>query len=491
MRSNHSESVREQSVREPILSKVRYSLVLAIALRRVSCITSQCSRRGNGDQLRRSARPYDDQQPVRAQGVTFDEGPSGPAGLHPFTEAPPAGQAHSPPNVLNISKGCGGEFPHAELWGRFSVPRSYVNLFVGNVYPELLAETQEVKLQGFDLGGNPIPGATDTVSMKGLGVNTEASISDAESEISYFQITSNQNTFCAVAIDDLSFEAVPSTIPPDFGLSAPSIGPTLTPGSSANVTLKLRRNSTSTGPISFSVSGEPIGVHSSVNPITSSGPDGSSLTLTLTAASNAQPFSEVPVTITGTPSPTAGEHQRSVTILVSVVGNFDLRAQGLEVTQGIQREGPLTPSGGESGGNYSGVSLVADKQTAVRFYADAHGGIGSGITNVGARSLGSRDGRELPGSPLYPDYGPAKLQGIEEPDPAPVLEPERTSEANAYTFTLPQSWTESGDHPAGRPRLSGTQLSRTRTAARMLIARLPGQQQLYENGVSFQSTPRP
>ena len=423
-----------------------------------------------------------------AEGVSFDQRPSGPAELHPFTEVPPAGQAHSSPNVLNISQGCGGEFPHAELWGRFSVPRNYVNLFVGNIYPELLAETQEVKLQGFDLAGNPVPGATDTVSMKGLGVNTEASISDAESEISYFQISSNLNTYCPVAIDDLSFEAVPSTIPPDFGLSAPSVGPTLTPGNSVGVPLTLRRNSTSAGPISFSVSGEPIGVKASVTPNPSSGPDGSSLTLTLTSAANAQPFSEVPVTITGTPSPTAGLKQHSVTIPVSVVGNFDLRAQGLEVTQGIQREGPLVPSGGESDGNYSGVSLVAHKQTAVRFYADAHGGIGSGIPDVGAQLVGSRDGRQLPGSPLYPDFGPAKLQSIQESDPAPVLEPERKSEANAYTFTLPQSWTEAGSiqlvgHVFQEPGFPGPE-RRPECSSPACQAN----NSFTENGVSFEST---
>ncbi|MGC2449421.1 MAG: hypothetical protein WA477_17360, partial [Candidatus Sulfotelmatobacter sp.] len=171
-----------------------------------------------------------------------------------------------------------------------------------------------------------------------------------------------------------------------------------------------------------------------------------------------------------------------------VVGNFDLRAQGVEVTQGIQREGSLTPSGGESGGNYSGVNLVAHKQTAVRFYADAHGGIGSGIPDVGAQLFGSRDGRQLPGSPLYPDFGPAKLQSIQESDPAPVLEPERKSEANAYTFTLPQSWTESGSiqlvgHVFQEPGFPGPE-RRPECSSPACQAN----NSFTENGVSFQST---
>jgi hypothetical protein len=424
-----------------------------------------------------------------AQGITFDERPSGPAELHPFTETPPAGQAHSSPNVLNVSLGCGGEFPHAELWGRFASPRNHVSMFVGNVYPELVAETQEVKLQGFDLGGNPIPGATDTVSFKGLGVETEASIHNAESEISFFQISSNLNTFCPVAIDDLSFEALPSTIPPDFGLSAQGSGVTLTPGSSSNVTLNLHRTSTSTGPISFSVSGLPSGVSSEIKPNPTSGPDGSSLTLTLAASSNApaEVYPGAKVTVTGTPSPTAGEKQRSITIPVYLSGSFDLRAQGLEVTQGIQPEAArLTPSGAESGGNYSGVNLVAHKQTAVRLFADVNGGhrVG-GVPNVGAILYGYREGRQLPGSPVYPDFGPATLEDTGE---ATVSESERDSEANAFTFTLPQSWTESGavqlvGHVFQEPSFPSSQ-QQVECSAPSCLA----DNSFTENGINFQST---
>ena len=95
----------------------------------------------------------------------------------------------------------------------------------------------------------------------------------------------------------------------------------------------------------------------------------------------------------GVPTAGAGETARSVKIPVSVAGNYDLRAQGLEVTQAVQPEGDLVPSGSnESGGSYNWLSLVAHKQTAVRFFADAHGQIASGIKEVGALLYGFRTG---------------------------------------------------------------------------------------------------
>src|SRR5262249_8865764 len=142
------------------------------------------------------------------------------------------------------------------------------------------------------------------------------------------------------------------------------------------------------------------------------GSDGSPLSLDLSAQANAPPVFNGVVTVEGVPSPSAGTVDRSVKIPLSVAGNYDLRAQGLEVTQGIQPEGNLKPSGSnESPGTYNSLSLVAHKKTAVRFFADAHGQIASGIKEVGALLYGFSNGRELPGSPLRPDYGPPSTQG--------------------------------------------------------------------------------
>jgi hypothetical protein len=375
-----------------------------------------------------------------AEGVTFNETPSGLKVPAPAIVAPTGGEAHSPPNVLDVSQKCGSEFHEVMLWGRFAAPRNHVTLYVGNLNLGL-GFPANISLEGFDLAGNPLPGGKDTVAIpSGFGLTTKMGIQSSNSEISFFRLASDAE--CTVGIDDLSFDEVPGTIPPDFAISAQGLGATLLPGGSANVTLRLHRNSTSSGPISFGVSGLPAEVSGTVSPSSTSGPEGTLLTLTLHAEPGAPAVTAAPVTVTGTPSPPAGSKSRSVTIPVSVSGNFDMRAQGLEVTQGVQEPvGVLVPSGASSGGAYSGLDLVRYKRTAVRFYADAAGAPAGGIAGIGASLSGFRNGSPLPGSPLHPDYGPASLTDTGELGPAPVFAPELTSDAHAFTFTLPNSWT--------------------------------------------------
>jgi hypothetical protein len=131
-----------------------------------------------------------------------------------------------------------------------------------------------------------------------------------------------------------------------------------------------------------------------------------------------------------------------VLLRINVVGKVDLRAQGIDVTQGTQQTpvGILIPSGGGSGIGYRGVDLVAGKKTVVRVFADAHGSPPGGVPGVGALLHGFRNGVELPDSPLGPDYGPKSLPDTGEADPAPVPLAELESDNNAYTFTLPASW---------------------------------------------------
>ncbi len=241
----------------------------------------------------------------------------------------------------------------------------------GLLFPQLIG-THEMTLRGYDLGGNAIPGASDTVTLSSLGVNTQMAIEDPHSQISFFEVVESAvGGECRGAIDDLSFDELPAVIPPDFGLISQSLGVTVAAGSSATATIHVNRTASSTGPISFGVSGLPSGVGASVSPNPDTTPASSSVTLMFIAAPNAPPVTNATATITATPSGTAGSQTRSVTIPVSVSGNFDLRAQGIDVTQGIQREGTLAPSGGESGGSYQGVKLVEYEKTAVRFYADA------------------------------------------------------------------------------------------------------------------------
>ena len=131
-----------------------------------------------------------------------------------------------------------------------------------------------------------------------------------------------------------------------------------------------------------------------------------------------------------------------------VVNRVGLTAQGIYVTQGTQpdpSDHDLIPSGtAESGYPYQGVTLVANKQTVVRLYADA-----TGSPAVSGLLYGYQDGKPLPGSPLQPDYGPLDSSNNPEATLPPaaaaggevVPDSELESNANAYTFTLPNSWT--------------------------------------------------
>ena len=150
-----------------------------------------------------------------------------------------------------------------------------------------------------------------------------------------------------------------------------------------------------------------------------------------------------------------------------VVNRVGLTAQGVYVTQGTQpdpADHDLVPSGtAESGYPYQGVTLVANKQTVVRLYADA-----TGSPAVSGLLYGYQDGRPLPGSPLQPDYGP--LDSSNNPEatlptaPAAggevVPDSELESNANAYTFTLPNSWTF-----ATSPRVRSSSSARWRPPA--------------------------
>ncbi len=200
-------------------------------------------------------------------------------------------------------------------------------------------------------------------------------------------------------------------------------------------------------PIKLSASGLPTGVTATFTPKTVSGTLGSfaAVTVGLKAAGTAAPETNFPITITAKVTGSSTIPSQSVTLHLWV-STFVLRAQGMAVTQGTEPDyGVLVPSGlNESGDTYSGVPLVADKKTVVRFFADAYGAP-AGVPGVFAQLTAYRYGVDL-GS-IYNDYGPgtktlpARLTDTGLPFPAAVNDSELESNANAFTFTLPRAWT--------------------------------------------------
>jgi hypothetical protein len=369
----------------------------------------------------------------QSQGVILGQGPHHNTLISKVLDVGAA--AHSAPNVASIAT-C-GEIPTVDGLGTFTGGRHEVSVYVGD--PQF--GSGQLTLTGYDQNSQPIAGASDTAQVPGDGhVGTLLSISDPNGNIWYFSLTAATSGFVCPAMDDLTFDVPAVPPPPDFGFDAQNTNVTVAAGTSVSVPVALNRLAGSTGPISLSTGGAPSGVTATVSPNPDSGGDGSSITLTLTAAANAPPTTNGSITLTGTPSAMAGTVPRSAMIPISVSGNFDLRAQGIDVTQAIQTNGLLIPSGADSGGSYNGVTLFSYTDTVARVYADAHGAP-NGVAGVQVVLHAYRNGVELADSPLMPDYGPAVLPDTGEADPAPVFPAERTSDSNAFTFVIPWDWT--------------------------------------------------
>ncbi|HYF26210.1 MAG TPA: PKD domain-containing protein [Baekduia sp.] len=141
-------------------------------------------------------------------------------------------------------------------------------------------------------------------------------------------------------------------------------------------------------------------------------------------------------------------HRRvaSDTVVIEVASEstgIDLRAQTMEITQGVQ--GDLQFGGSPRAAStvrYAGVSLVQDRMTVVRLFGVAES-LGNrlrqheSVPTVKALLHGRRpDGTPLPGSPLWAQFSPSGLRGAT----LGGLANARRSARGAFTFVLPPTW---------------------------------------------------
>jgi hypothetical protein len=353
--------------------------------------------------------------------------------------------APSPANVARQE--CSNELCTLSQWIEFSPEVNHVSMSVaaaggGNF-------SASVTLTAYDSGGNKISGSggsdTQTVSLTSLS-SMSVSAAGSATTIAYVQVTANDGTQGeGFEFTNLSYGPVAATPMPDFGLVNPgSTGGVVVNagGPSASATLTLRRYGGSTGLIVLSHSPPPTGVTLDIAPLFDSDPDGSAVTLTFTAAADAPAVSQAQVTITGTPSSTAGMTPHSISVPVTVVTpqtTYGLRVQGLELTQGIQTFTLPTPTPPSRTVPYSGVKLVTGMPAVVRVFADAPN-TSAPISNVGAQLVGTDSaGRPLPGSPLFPVSDELPLS---DTGSATVPLSERYGSVGGYDFALPLSWLE-------------------------------------------------
>ncbi len=288
------------------------------------------------------------------------------------------------------------------------------------------------------------------------------------------------------------FVAPPPPPPPDFRLERNPPGrftPTMRPRARLQIPLMLRRLNGSSGPIALSVSQPPPGTSATLSHTTIDGVSDTPLFVTIAPRPGraARPGS-YKLRVTATPSgPAAGPGPRTLLPPVAVLEELAVRLQGIEVTQGVQTFGQ------PFGGAYYGVPLMRGKKTIARVFADFLGITGRfrgrqprlrPELGVALYAFDSR-GRQLPFSPLVPDYVPpsSRLRVNDE-----GLTTEERVSPQAFTFELPGTWTK-----RGRLRLTavvlGTSFDRTGADVCVQVA-CGAQPRTTLPGIDFDTPPR-
>jgi hypothetical protein len=368
-----------------------------------------------------------------SEGVTFGEAPGGNAGGTPIVAQ--EAYARSKPNVATVQ--C-GEVCRTDIWVAFAPEVSHVGVWIAST----AAPTYTITIVAYDGSGKQVAttsGAADPESFA-----TELTVSAAA--IAYVDIQSGNVPY--YAIDDLSYGPVGGGGPgPDFGLVAQfnsfGIG-VVAGGSPVSASIELRRYNGSSGAIALSAGGLPAGVSVQLSPQSDTAGDGSTITATFSAAADAPQVSNAPVVITGTPSASAGTAPRSITIPLTVQTTYELRIQGMELTQGIQAmslperdwNDPTAPV------HYSGAVLVADHPTVLRVFADAPhvspGGLqGVSLQLTATAANGTTLGTISGGT--YPNEN--GTGGLIDTGSASVPDTERDSASGGFDIVIPQHWT--------------------------------------------------
>lgn len=358
--------------------------------------------------------------------------------------------AASPPNDARLTyfpppaSGLAGQgFGFGHSGAAFEFPFTHASVAMNVGYEG--SGSAPVTIRAYDVDNTLIAQSSATVA--GGPATTPLSVTSFAGRISSIEV---DGTGAPWVIDDLTVDVPTNPPPADFGLSWPgrSAGQVaIGADDTVDVPLGISRVNGSSGPITLAATNLPGGVTATFLP----NPAGdtsthSAVTMRLHASSLASlaPVVRQPVTVTATPAGTAGPIARQVIVPVTVLAEFNLRARGIDITQGVQTGGPgdglpQIALGGRAY-SYRGVPLVAYgyKPTIARFYADASGAPSDGAPADATLEGFASDGRPLPGSPLHPDGGGGLL--IDRGPSTQVTYAERLDDLHPFDFTIPPSW---------------------------------------------------
>jgi len=209
------------------------------------------------------------------------------------------------------------------------------------------------------------------------------------------------------------------------------------------IPLVVQRINGSSGPIALSVSRPPKNTTVTLSHTTVDGVLDTPIVATIAPKAPGATPGSYKLAVRGTPSgPAAGPAVRGVTLPVNVLGQLAVRVEGIEVTQSVQTyEQPYQS-------RYTGVPLVRSKKTVARVFADLLGTAGRIRGRPRRPEVGmalyafDSSGRQLPFSPILPDWTPPPAL-LSLNDEALTLD-ERVSPDRPFTFELPGTWTKRG-----------------------------------------------
>ncbi len=371
------------------------------------------------------------------QGVDLDTKLGG--GAKQFPVVADDASASSAPNVLDISNSYPNEFPGAYLRGTFTDPHHVkVSAKVRGRGFVSGPATGTTTLTAYDVSGKVVATGTIVAPPPGSGFALLQATS-AKGDIARFELTCYNDL---LFLDDLTFDTIAGAPKPDF--AAVATGLEVARGGSASSTIFLRRFNGSSGDVLLNVGNLPRGVSvSSLVPNPISGPDGTTGLLTLTADSSVIPEVDRPLTLTGLPSPSAGQFgPHASTFLLTILDSYDAQIVGMEVTQAIQSY--QLPAGSVDNRPlhgipvpYNGVPLAAGGRTVVRVFPDfAVFPENSAVPQFVCTLAASQNGVPIPGG-LAATPGPAGLLlGANFVDDRTRAKP-----ASVCNFTLPLAWT--------------------------------------------------
>ena len=387
-----------------------------------------------------------------SQGVRFGERPaSGPAGG--AFGATASATARSAPNVATLAFDAFNDF--SSSWIKFDKQQSEVVLHACRTGLPGGPARPNVNVLAYDSNG------TEIVNLQGIECDLNGALVPVTVTSAHITYLNVYGVGSGWAIDDLRFEVDPAPQPPPPDPPPPPLPPppkdfsftfadapasetiAIRPGETTRRTLLIDRNESSFGPIRVYVTkAPPPGVHIAFTPSIPSSSSDDAVTMQIVVDAGTSPAYFNKLQILAEPQgSTAGPVSHSLQFNLVVQGRLAARTEGIEITQAVQiASQPLFEE-------YKGVALVRGKKTVVRVFADLVGTLPIDVAATVTRPpLGMAlygvdgQGRSLPGSPLSPDWSPP-TQAMKVNDYG-LSNLERMSSGTAFTFVLPDSWTQ-------------------------------------------------